>query len=70
MTKRFDAPPPSSKVCKKCGIRKLIKEFSKDAGMQDNYKNTCKACVRAYNKKYIKENAREINMKRRRKYNQ
>lgn len=68
MTKRFDATPPSHKKCKKCKVTKTIDSFSRDAGMKDNYKNTCKQCVQVYNKEYLRDNAKSVNAKRRRKY--
>ena len=34
-----------TKVCKKCGMKKLISDFSKNKNAQDGYKNNCKECI-------------------------
>ena len=38
------------KTCRKCGRELPINNFPKDKVMKDGHKNTCKACLSAYNR--------------------
>lgn len=40
------------KVCKKCGVKKPINEFSKRDESLDGYRNECKLCICEYLKTY------------------
>ena len=38
------------KLCKKCGEKKVVAEFHKNAATKDGLSSHCKPCVRAYQK--------------------
>ena len=38
------------KLCKKCGEKKVVAEFHKNAAAKDGLSSHCKPCVRAYQK--------------------
>jgi len=38
------------KLCKKCGEKKAVAEFHKNAATKDGLNSSCKLCVRAYQK--------------------
>jgi hypothetical protein len=45
-----------TKVCKKCGVEKLLCEFVKDKAAKNGFRNRCKNCsnefIKVYNQKY------------------
>jgi hypothetical protein len=53
-----------TKVCKKCGVEKLLCEFVKDKSKKDGVRNVCKICnniaVKEYINKYVKNNPKKI----------
>ena len=53
-----------TKVCKKCGVEKLLCEFVKDKNKKDGVRNVCKICnnitVKEYVNKYAKNNPKKI----------
>ena len=53
-----------TKVCKKCGVEKLLCEFVKDKSRKDEVRNVCKFCnnitAKEYTKKYVKNNPEKI----------
>lgn len=44
------------KTCTKCGIRRLLKEFSKDKSRKDGYFLQCKICVKIYKDEHYRKN--------------
>lgn len=46
-----------NKTCKKCGETKPLDYFHKGKRMKDGYRNECKECNKAYQKKWREENA-------------
>jgi hypothetical protein len=45
------------KTCNKCGIEKLLSEFSKDVSKKDGIRNSCKQCAK---EKYLSNRENEI----------
>lgn len=46
----------NTKTCTKCKETKETSEFSKDKSKKDGLRSSCKACKKAYDKKYVEEN--------------
>lgn len=49
------------KKCRKCGIEKSLKAFSKDRNCKDGIRNQCRDCCKAYNK--INKDKRSLKQK-------
>lgn len=50
----------TTKVCKKCGAEKGIAEYHADASKKDGKRESCKACIGAYNRSAYAENGDAI----------
>ena len=49
------------KFCNGCNQTKELTEFSKHCRMPDGLQTRCKVCLKAYNKKYYKNNREKYN---------
>ena len=49
------------KICKKCGIEKMINEFPKNKNEKDGYFYYCKSCEKERKDKYRNENREKVN---------
>jgi len=50
-----------NKICKKCGVEKLLDQFSKDRSTRDGLRGYCKDCGRQYWKAHSRENRDKLN---------
>ena len=50
-----------TKICSKCGIKKLVSEFSDDKSRKDGLSYVCKLCKRADYSKYYLCNKEKVN---------
>jgi len=48
-----------TKICTKCGIKKLVKEFYKDERHIDKLQSACKTCIKEQNKGWKKNNPKQ-----------
>jgi hypothetical protein len=49
-----------TKMCRKCGILKILPDFDKDSSHKSGYSYTCKECRRKYAKEYAVKNKEKI----------